>query len=68
MHRKKKKKWNIDLSQSFFIGDTENDTEAAKNAGCKSILMKAYYNNSLKSDYSIANFSNIKDLIGILQK
>ena len=63
-----KKKWNIDLSQSFFIGDTENDTEAAKNAGCKSILMKAFHNNSLKSDYNIIGFSKIEDLIRILQK
>ncbi len=62
------KKWNIDLSQSFFIGDTENDTEAAKNAGCKSILMKAFYNTSLKSDFSIDGFLKTEDLIFILTK
>ena len=27
--------WNIDLSQSYMIGDSERDVEAGKNAGCK---------------------------------
>lgn len=27
--------FNIDLSQSYMIGDSENDVEAGKNAGCK---------------------------------
>lgn len=31
--------FNIDLSQSFMIGDSENDIEAGKNAGCKQSFM-----------------------------
>ena len=30
--------FNIDLSQSFMIGDSERDVEAGKNAGCKQSL------------------------------
>jgi histidinol phosphatase-like enzyme len=30
---------NIDLARSVFIGDSWSDTEAAKNAGLKSILV-----------------------------
>ncbi len=36
------KDFNIDLSQSIMIGDSENDVEAGKNAGCKeSFLLNA---------------------------
>lgn len=35
---------NIELSQSFMIGDSDNDLEAGKNAGVKdSIKIKADY-------------------------
>ena len=33
------KEFNIDLSQSFMIGDGDNDVLAGKNAGCKTILL-----------------------------
>ncbi|GIK22940.1 MAG: HAD family hydrolase [Ignavibacteriota bacterium] len=33
-------KFNIDLSKSYFVGDSEVDILAAKNAGLKSILVK----------------------------
>lgn len=32
------KDFNIDLSQSFMIGDSENDVKAGENAGCKNLL------------------------------
>jgi phosphoglycolate phosphatase-like HAD superfamily hydrolase len=31
---------NIDLSQSWLIGDTTTDVQTAKNAGLKSILLR----------------------------
>jgi phosphoglycolate phosphatase-like HAD superfamily hydrolase len=31
---------NIDLSQSWFVGDTTTDVQTAKNAGLKSILLQ----------------------------
>lgn len=38
--------FNIDLSQSWMIGDSENDVKAGKEAGCKTVLLsnniKAY--------------------------
>ena len=47
-------KWNIDLSKSFLVGDTKDDIAAAKNAGCKSILIEASYNASLTADSRLA--------------
>ena len=32
--------FQIDLSQSYMIGDSETDVQAATNAGCKGILLK----------------------------
>ena len=36
-------KYNIDLSKSYMIGDTERDVEAGRAAGCTSLLVKAEY-------------------------
>ena len=33
------KKYNVDLSQSYMVGDGKNDVEAGKAAGCKTILV-----------------------------
>lgn len=33
------KDFNIDLSQSWMIGDGENDIKAGQNAGCKTALI-----------------------------
>ena len=37
-------KWNIDLENSFMVGDTWKDTEAAKNAKINSFLLNRAYN------------------------
>ena len=34
------KDFNIDLSQSVMIGDSDNDVKAGENAGCKTVLLK----------------------------
>ena len=34
---------NIDLAQSWFVGDTTTDVQTAKNAGIKSILLRTGY-------------------------
>lgn len=35
-------KYNIDLSQSWMIGDSENDRKAGKAAGCRTIILDAH--------------------------
>ena len=37
------KDWNIDLSQSYMIGDSDRDVEAGQNAGCKASILLANY-------------------------
>jgi len=33
------REWNIDLSQSFLVGDRWKDIEAARNAGCRTVMV-----------------------------
>lgn len=40
------KDFNIDLSQSYMVGDGENDIKAGIDAGCKSILINGQYSDS----------------------
>ena len=44
--------FNIDLSQSYMIGDSENDVEAGRKAGCK----KSFKIDSVNSILKIGNF------------
>lgn len=39
-----KRDHNINMEKSFMIGDTENDMLAGKAAGCKTILIRRFYN------------------------
>lgn len=50
--------FNIDLSQSWMIGDSENDVLAGKNAGCKTALIgESDYGQNLRVT-SLLNFVN----------
>lgn len=53
------KKWDIDLSQSFMVGDTGSDVMAAKSAGCKSILLDYDYNQNVDADIRITKLSDV---------
>ena len=57
------KKWNIDLSESFLVGDTADDLGAAKAAGVKSILIEYSYNDILKPDFKITGLEKIEEII-----
>ncbi len=53
---------NIDLSESFFIGDTVNDMEAGRKAGCKTVLLipsktpDNYQAHRITPDFIVSNF------------
>ncbi len=56
------KKWNLDLTQSFLVGDTKDDVGVAKNAGCKSILIRQPYNEKVSVDIAIDDISELSRL------
>lgn len=57
------KKYNIDLSESWMIGDGKNDVEAGRNAGCK----VAYIGQELLE--GVCSYSNllecVKDILNV---
>ena len=58
-------KYDIDLSQSYMIGDRATDIQAGKNAGCKTIFVDFGYEKKipLDADYIFYNISKIKEII-----
>jgi D-glycero-D-manno-heptose 1,7-bisphosphate phosphatase len=49
------RKWGIDINSSFMIGDSWRDIEAAKIAGCKTIIIDTTYNRDTEADYRVAD-------------
>ena len=58
------KKWNIDLHESFFVGDTWRDLDAGKNMNLKTIILENNCNYDLKCDIKI---KKLKDLLSIIK-
>lgn len=62
-------KWGIDLSLSWMVGDTNQDMEAGRAAGCRTILIDRPYNSSLTDDdYHYRVFSLIQAVELIINK
>ena len=59
-----KKKWNINLSNSFLVGDRWKDIKCGINAGVKTFLLEKKYNElRLEPDFSVSNFDEIVKII-----
>ena len=56
-------KWEIDLSRSYMVGDTNKDALAAKSAGVKCIIIDAPYNTGVQAEYHVKNLKEILDII-----
>jgi len=59
-----REKWNIDLSQSFLIGDRWRDIETGKKAGIRTILIDYKYEEKyVKPDFSCLNFTEASNIV-----
>ena len=56
-------KWNIDLSKSYFLGDSLVDIECAKNADIPFILVKRKHNQHLEHPYCIDSLNDAPSMI-----
>ena len=57
------KKYNIDLNNSYFIGDSSSDIECARRAGITSILVRCGHNDNkynVKADYE---YDDLKEAV-----
>lgn len=56
-------KWNIDLANSFLIGDQWKDMEAGRNAGCITILLEYPYNKKVRSNFRVKDLRSAANII-----
>ena len=57
-------KWNIDIENSYMVGDRWKDIETGKNAGVKTILLKHDYDEKrVEPDYSCIDFKEVTQII-----
>ncbi|EAK0848311.1 D-glycero-alpha-D-manno-heptose-1,7-bisphosphate 7-phosphatase [Campylobacter lari] len=61
---KAQKEFNLDLSQSFFIGDNLSDMQAGINAGVKNLFL---INEDYNDDENYKVFKNLKELLRYLK-
>lgn len=57
------KKWDINLLNSFLIGDNWKDIEAGKKAGCMTILLDKFYNQAVSADYRVKSLTNSVEIV-----
>ncbi len=55
-------KYNLNLNQSFVIGDRWRDMDAAENSNCKSVFIDHHYSEKHPSKYKFS-FENIDDAL-----
>ncbi len=56
-------KWHIDLEHSFVVSDKWQDAEAARNAGCTSILLHSQWNGYVHRDYVAPSLRQVAEKI-----
>jgi D-glycero-D-manno-heptose 1,7-bisphosphate phosphatase len=56
-------KWHLDLERSFVVSDKWYDAEAARAAGCTSLIIKSPWVGSVHHDFLLPNLSAVVDKI-----
>ena len=59
------KRWSIDCSRSFIIGDSWKDMEAGRAAGCTTIILDRAYNQGVTC---IHRLPGLKEAVGLILK
>ena len=58
--------FNIDLSQSYMVGDGENDVKAGLAAGCKAVLLNGQGSDSKSGDFG--QLDTLPSLVEFVEK
>lgn len=56
-------KWHLDLDRSFVVSDKWHDAEAARTAGCTSLLLQSPWVRSVHRDFVLPNLAAIVEKI-----
>ena len=55
--------WHVDVAGSYLVGDTWRDVEAARAAGCRSLLVRRPYNADVTADGYVDSLSAAVDAV-----
>ena len=55
--------WHLDLDRCFVVSDKWQDAEAARNAGCTSLLVRSPWNGSGHRDFTLPTFKAVVEKI-----
>jgi D-glycero-D-manno-heptose 1,7-bisphosphate phosphatase len=50
-------RWQVDLTRSWMVGDTWRDVEAGRAAGCRTVLLRTWYNGDVQGDAVVDSLS-----------
>lgn len=56
-------KWHLNLDQSYVISDKWQDSEAARTAGCTSLLVKSAFNGNAHHDFVLLDLDSIVEKV-----
>ena len=56
-------RWQLDLDKSFVVSDKWQDAEAARIAGCTSMLVKSPWNGPVHRDYILSSLAEAVEKI-----
>lgn len=57
------RRWGVDLSESFMVGDTWRDVEAGRAAGCRTILVRRSYNAGVAASHVVDSLDEVANAI-----
>ncbi len=57
------RRWDVELAESYLIGDSWKDVEAGRAAGCQTILLRRVYNADVAADHVVGSLAEAVDLI-----
>lgn len=60
-------KWHLNLDHSFVISDKWQDSEAARTAGCTSLLLHSAYNGNVHHDFVLPTVEAIIEKVLVLR-
>ncbi|HSJ05455.1 MAG TPA: HAD-IIIA family hydrolase [Longimicrobiales bacterium] len=55
--------WGVDTGQSFMVGDTWRDMDAGRAAGCRTVLLRTWYNDDADGDMTVSDLGEAVDRI-----
>lgn len=57
------REWDLDLGESFLVGDRWRDIDAGRSAGCRTILIDRHYSGATKPDFRSTDVRSAVEIV-----